>query len=478
MKLVLLSFFLAVTTAAVAQPPDTLWTRTFGGTGDDFGNSIQQTADGGFIIAGYTATFGAGGNDVWLIKADSLGNQQWAHAFGGSGNEVGNCVLEDTMVAGYVVVGNTSSFSPDSTNDILLVKTYLNGDTMWIRTFGGIHDDVGNSIAQTNDGGYIVVGTTYSYGTGLGDLWLIKTSERGDTLWTRTYWGWGPSEGNGVRQATDGGYIVIGTTPLTSGNHAAWLIKTDANGDSLWTRTFGVWGFYGSGVQQTTDGGYIIAVMLWGEVPEGLLIKTDSLGNQQWTNQQVGGTISHVKQTSDGGYITAATEYSGVPYIPVVASLTKIDSLGGLQWSYTLPDWTWGFDAQQTADGGYIMLATLNLWAQDDFDVWLIRFAHDVLLTPQPLVQSNPPEDFSLLPPYPNPFNTSTIISYYLPHSSEIQVDIYNLLGQRVETLFNGRQEGGIHSVRWDGSHFGSGIYFVQLQSQNLAQAQKMLLLK
>jgi hypothetical protein len=481
MKIAIFFLFTAMTTTIMAQPPDTLWTRTFGGDGEDYGNSVQQTTDGGYIMAGYTSSFGAGGNDVWLIKTDSLGSQQWARTFGGNGDEAGTCVLEDTMDTGYIIVGSSSSFSPDSTNDIWLIKTDVNGDTMWTRTFGGIHDDNGNSIAQTNDGGYIVVGTTYSYGTGLGDVWLIKTSARGDSEWTRTFGGWGPSEGNSVQPTTDGGYIIVGTTPLISGNHAAWLIKTDSSGDSLWTRTFtGSLGFYGHGVQQTADGGYIIGVHVWLFLAhlDGVLIKTDSLGSHLWDNDELGGSPECVKQTSDGGYITAGTDLRGDARPLASAFVAKTDSLGNSQWGWDIQLQSIGSDVLQTSDGGYIMVGTCICIEPVSSDVWLIRFASDMLSTPQPLVQGNPPRDFSLLPPYPNPFNPTTIISYFLPRSSEIQVDIYNLLGQRVETLFNGRQEGGVHSVRWDASNSASGIYFVQLRSQNLTQTRKMLLLK
>jgi hypothetical protein len=479
MKIAIFFLFTAMTTTIMAQPPDTLWTRTFGGDSSDYGYSIQQTSDRGYIIAGYTNSFGAGGKDVWLIKTDSLGNQLWAHTLGGSGDEVGNCVLEDTMDNGYIVVGTSSSFSPDSTNDVWLIKTDVNGDTMWTRTFGGINGDDGNSIAQTNDGGYIIVGSTSSYGTGLGDVWLIKTSARGDSEWTHTFWGWGPSEGNSVQPTIDGGYIIIGSTQFGGNGHGAWLIKTDCNGDSLWTRTYGFWGCYGHAVQQIADGGYVYSIEWWEEMSiNGCIIKEDSLGNQLWASPELVGCPLSVEQTSDGGYVTAGS------CLPIIgrshcAFLTKTDSLGGLLWTRTFHDSTLGFDGQQTADGGYVMVAASNAAVVDpNSDVWLIRLASDELSVPQPLIRDNLPEDFSLLPCYPNPFNPTTTISYYLPRTSEIQVDIYNLLGQRVETLFNGRQEGGIHSLRWDGSNFASGIYFIQLQTQNLTQTRKMLLIR
>jgi len=211
----------------------TLWTRTYGGTDLDWGNSVQQTSDSGYIIAGGTLSFGAGGSDVYLIKTDSSGDTLWTRTYGGASYEEGMSVCQ-TLDSGYIIAGGTSSFgagAPDSTN-VYLIKTNTSGDTQWTRTYGGTSDDEGNSVQQTADGGYIVAGSTGSFGAGDWDVYLIKTDASGDTLWTRPYGGVSLDEGCSVQQTSDSGYIIAGFTgSFGAGWYDVYLIKTDSLGD-------------------------------------------------------------------------------------------------------------------------------------------------------------------------------------------------------------------------------------------------------
>ena len=238
---------------------DTLWTRTYGGSGFERAQSVQQTADGGYIVAGRTTSFGAGSNDFYLVKTTSLGDTLWTRTYGGSSDDLANSV-QQTADGGYIVAGWTESFG-GAGGDCYLVKTNSQGDTLWTRIYGGGLTDWAAHARQTTDGGYIVVGYTESFGAGNYDFYLLKTNSLGDTLWTRTYGGGGSDVGLSVRQTTDGGYILGGyTNSYGAGQSDFWLVKTDENGDSLWTRT------YGGGnnddansVQQTADGGYILS---------------------------------------------------------------------------------------------------------------------------------------------------------------------------------------------------------------------------
>ena len=264
---------------------DTLWTRTYGGTDYDYGYSVQQTTDGGYIIAGWTASYGAGGYDVYLIKTDAQGDTLWTRTYGGTDYDYSYSV-QQTTDGGYIIAGFTGSYgaNPDSTSDIWLIKTDSLGDTLWTKTYGGTSDDHGLSVQQTTDGGYIIAGVTNSYGAGGYDVYLIKTDAQGDTLWTRTYGGTDYDCGSSVQQTTDGGYIIAGVTnSYGAGGYDVYLIKTDAQGDTLWTRTYGGTDYdCGSSVQQTTDGGYIIAGVTNSYGAGGYdvyLIKTDENGN-------------------------------------------------------------------------------------------------------------------------------------------------------------------------------------------------------
>ncbi|MBU1650838.1 hypothetical protein KKA00_01345, partial [bacterium] len=175
---------------AFAQP-DTLWTQTFGGSLDDCGRSVQQTTDGGYIIVGSTDSFGTGYNsDVYLIKTDGLGNERWSRTYGGDNSDYGYCVQQITD-GGYIITGMTQIGGSYWGPDVYLVKADVLGNELWYRTFGGTDADWGYSVQQTFDGGYIIVGHTESFGAGNEDIYLIKTNYLGAEDWSHTFGGSG-----------------------------------------------------------------------------------------------------------------------------------------------------------------------------------------------------------------------------------------------------------------------------------------------
>ena len=258
------------------------WNITFfGNTGEKSGNSVQQTSDGGYIITGRIYSLG-NSLDLSLIKTNNYGDSLWTKTFGGLDQDEG-CSIQQTTDGGYIVTGRTQSLG-NGDDDVWLIKTDGNGQEQWSQTFGGLYDDRGSSVQQTSDGGYIVTGKTHSFGNGESDVWLIKTDGNGTEQWTQTFGDVDYDEGESVQQTSDGGYIITGwTNSFGNGQQDVWLIKTDGNGTEQWNHTFGGinddWGF---SVQQTSDGGYIITGggdSFTNGYDNVYMIKTDNQGN-------------------------------------------------------------------------------------------------------------------------------------------------------------------------------------------------------
>jgi len=371
MKTLVVFFILAATVAAIAEcPPDPVWARTFGGSSIDYGSSVRQTTDGGYIIGGTTLF------DFWLIKVDALGNEQWEHNYGVTDEDRCNSVWQTTD-GGYVMTGFIRTGTGGNT-DVWLLKTNAAGSQHWNSTFGGGNEERGNCVQQTADHGYIIVGYTLSYGAGDADVWLIKTGGMGNLQWSRTFGGSGVDRGNSVQQTTDRGYIITGS--VGPGN--VWLIKTDSTGNMQWNRTFGGAGSdQGNSVQQTTDGGYIIAGTTHGAGNNDFwLIKTDASGNQQW-NRTFGGTANDlgnsVQQTSDGGYIICGSTFSygeGIYDVWVI----KTDAAGNQQWNRTIGGTNddGGYCVRQTTDGGYIITGYTYSYGAGSCDAYLIKLEY------------------------------------------------------------------------------------------------------
>lgn len=279
---------------------DTLWTKTYGDLSGDGGESVHQTIDGGYIISGYTRS-SSGGNysDVYLIKTDAVGNISWTKTYGGTTNQ-GGLSVQQTTDYGYIITG----YCCGAWGDVYLVKTDTSGNLLWSKTYHGSMYESGAFVQQTTDGGYIIAGSTYSFGAGNSDIYLVKTDSIGDTLWTKTY-GWADDDlGYQVQQTTDGGYVVTGSTYISNIDSTyGLLIKTDVLGNTLWTKSFRSGNFYHGSVQQTTDGGYIItgaAADSFTFDPIVYLVKTDSKGEsgcQQWNTSPIIGSAPFLVST-------------------------------------------------------------------------------------------------------------------------------------------------------------------------------------
>ena len=457
---------------AQIQPPDTLWTRTFNGVE---AKEVQLTSDGGYIAVGYTRTNTMGQNDVYLVKTDGEGNEQWAYSYGGAYDDIGYSVKQ-TSEGGYIVTGSTSSFS-NGYYDIFLAKTDSNGTVEWARHYGSIRLDEACSVEQTTDGGFILGGYKWAGQPNSYDILLMKTDRIGNVEWERTFGTLSGAEcGYCAIQADDGGYCIIG---IYGWNFV--LIKTDENGNEEWIRPLcGGQEVVGYSLKATTEGGYIVCgyTNSFGSGRNDLLVtKTDSRGWEEWS-RTFGGendeTGSYIQLTSDGGYVAAGYAFD-TSNDDVHVYLVKLDSIGNTIWEnqYRPGEEGKGFCVQQTEDSGYIVSG------------W-VRIVHSTFLLVRFNSQGTGITDrsqqnrltFTLHLPYPNPCNCRSTVSFALPAPSEALLAVFDIYGRELARLAEGSFPAGAHRYTFDGTGLGSGIYFVRLQAGDFTQTRKVVLVK
>jgi uncharacterized delta-60 repeat protein len=382
-KRLLFTIFLCFLVLSSFSSLNAQWARTYGGEWDEGGVAIQQTSDGGYIVAGYTTSFGAGLADIWILKLTSSGDIDWQLTYGGSAWADVARFIQQTSDGGYIVAGRTYSFGAGG-SDIWVLKLSSTGTIEWQKTYGGNDDDEAYSIQQTSDGGYIVAGETWSFIAGYeGVIWVLKLSSTGTIEWQKIYEGGYGDEAYSIQQTSDGGYIVTGRTwSFGAGGCDIWILKLSSTGTIEWQRTYGGsnWDVARS-IQQTSDGGYIVAgcTESFGAGGSDIwILKLSSSGTINWQKTYGGSEDDEaysIKQRSDGGFIVAGRTGSfGAGSDD--AWILKLSSTGTIDWQRTYGS-DWGDDArsiQQTNDGGYIVTGETGIigafWLDD---VWVLK---------------------------------------------------------------------------------------------------------
>ncbi len=386
--------------------------KTFGGMSADWANSVQQTNDGGYIVTGHTYSYSNGENDVWLIKTDSNGNEQWNQTFGGASYDHGSSV-QQTIDGGYIIIGDTNSYG-NGDSDVWIIKTDSNGNEQWTKTFGGGSYDGGFSVQQTTDGGYVIGGISDSGistdktepNRGDHDYWVIHLDGTGNMVWQKTIGGSKGDYFTSIGQTMDGGYILGGFSrsgvsgdkiESNQGEEDYWVVKLDGTGQNIeWQNTIGGshWDYLRS-IQQTTDGGYILgghsASGVSGDkieaskgVDDYWVVKLNGTGNIIW-QKTIGGSnwdrLYSIQQTTDGGYILGGYSDSRASGDKTGANkgsndywIVKLNGTGNIVWEKTI-----GGNSddrlqsiQQATDGGYIITG-VHSFNYGQGDVWLIK---------------------------------------------------------------------------------------------------------
>jgi hypothetical protein len=383
----LFAFASRIQLTKAAEPPATEWTHPYGGANWDGAQSLVQAGDGGYVMAGSTLSYGAGGYDFLLVKTDANGNMQWNKPYGGSNDDMAYSVVQASD-GGYAIAGWTKSYRVGGP-DFCLVKTDASGNTQWSRTYGGTGSNYARSVVRTSDGGYAIAGFTSPGGSF--NFMLVKTDASGNMQWSKTYGGDYWERAYSVVQTSDGGYALAGyTESYGAGSEDFWLVKTDSSGNMQWNKAYGGTNIDDAySVVQTSDGGYALAgdtaSHIYGKT-EAWLVKTDTSGNMQWS-QTYGMPVEidifaySVVQGSDGGYALAGQDWNLILGDPNYGKsdfwLAKTDASGNIEWSKTEGGTgsEYAYSLVQTSDGGYALAGVTNSFGAGNSDFWLVKIA-------------------------------------------------------------------------------------------------------
>lgn len=309
-----------------------LWTKTYGGNKPDFPYHMMATNDGNYFLVGYSQSYGGGDYDILLMKIDPSGNLLWTKTYGGFGNDIGRDVIATTD-GNYLIVGSSNSPALADQN-ANLIKIDPAGTVIWSKMYGGTSNDYGNSVKVTSDGGYIMVGQTFSFNAPGGDAYLVKMDANGDTLWTKRFGGAYNDEGYYITANSDGSLVLIVRDSSNAGMDIdARVIKTDNLGNIMWNKVYG-----GNRkdtpkmIQSTSDGGYIVGAISrsfsWVN-PDMWILKLDMNGDTTWTRHYGGSQNEHcyvIREMPDGSYIACGKTASyGPDFDPI---FIKINSMG------------------------------------------------------------------------------------------------------------------------------------------------------
>jgi hypothetical protein len=509
-KLFLFFSLALVQCISLAQAPAIEWQKSFGGSTIDEAKSVQQNTDGSYIIAGYTqsnngdVTGNHGNSDYWVVKLATTGYIQWQKTLGGTGDEYAYSI-QQTSDGGYIVAGYTNSNNGDVTgnhgnNDYWVVKLSDAGIIQWQKTFGGTQNDYAYSIQQTRDGGYIVAGSTSSNdgdvtgNHGGSDMWILKLSATGNIQWQKALGGTYGDAGYSIQQTTDGGYIAVGFTASSDGdviNHIGalddWVVKLTNTGTIEWQKSLGgTASEIANSVEQTSDGGYIIAGITrsydgdvtgyhGGNGYDYWIVKLSGMGIIQW-QKTLGGTEDDytwsIKQTMDGGYVVGGSSLSNDGDISGNHGnydfwVVKLSNTGAIQWQKTLGGnfSEFGLSIQVTSDGGSIVAGSSGFVSGDvttnqgSSDCWVVKLAPDPL-------SSN---DLSkmVLKVFPNPATARLTIQN--PDNFPIdKIIITDLAGKTVQ-----QQEQNVTQINVE--QLASGTYILQAYSGEKKYTTKFL---
>lgn len=500
----------SVATASAQVAPAMEWQKSTGGSLNDVARSVQQTSDGGYVIAGYTMSTDGdvsgqqGQGDAWVVKFDQSGTIEWQRAFGGANSDVANDI-QQTVDGGYVLAGSTGSNNGDVSGnlgmtDAWVVKLNSVGAIQWQRTLGDLRVDMAYAVQQTADGGYVVAG----YQEPLADPYpwqvlVAKLNSAGAIEWEEVMGGSSNDVAFDIQQLEDGGYVLAGQTASNdqdvSGNHGVvdgWVVRLNASGVIQWQKALG--GSYVDqirSIQLTTDGGYVVVGNTrsddgdvsgnHGEVSitdDAWVVKLNDQGTIQW-QRALGGSSSEVgnavHQKGNGGYVVTGFTTSNDgdvtgEHVSGDVWVIGLDATGEIEWQRTLggSGLDGSSDIQQTSDGGYVLTGFTSSSDGDvsgwhgGWDQWTVKLSTDVVG-----IESAHRRAFNV---YPNPVQDQVWINF--PSSDQnAEVTLTDALGK---TLLRFGMSGSTWMLNL--GQLPRGLYQLSISNASIVSHQTMVL--
>jgi len=365
-----------------SEPPSEEWIRAYGGNRIDWGNCVHQTSDGGYIVSG---TYGRNTWSLWycyfyVMKTDANGIEQWRKVYGTYNMEHVAKYIQETSDGGFIIAGYEGVAG---IYDAIVQKLDASGNLIWSKAFGDEDFfDQAYWVEELTDGGYIITGCTQSFGANNTDVLLIRLDTNGETVWIKTFGYGGSDSGYCVIESADGGFIVVGTTDPDMYNPDVWIIKTDLDGNIIWDKTFGGADWEEAYmIQQTYDNGYILVgttASFGAGSNDILLFKIDAYGNNEWM-KTFGGSESDsgysVQETKDHGYFITGEITNPISQLPDIY-IIKTDSDGNNEWTKTIDNHAGedhAYFGQPTNDDGYIITGYTGDYIMEQSDIFLIK---------------------------------------------------------------------------------------------------------
>lgn len=450
------------------------WERAFGSAGDEVSYFVSPTNDSGYIAVGHTYYLGATYKDIYAVKTNGNGILQWQRAYGGPDSDVGYGVIQ-TLDGGYLIVGLTYSFGV-GTSDIYVIKTNALGETLWTTTWGGANEDWGRSVVQAEDGGYLVAGATFSYGAGFSDMCIVKIDSAGEVLWWRTFGGPNYDEGNEIISTADSGYAIVGISySFGEGDRNVYLVKLDSECNLEWQNTYGGNADeFGFSIAQTPDDEFVIAGTLspfMAGYSDVYVVKVSASGELRWQNIY-GGEFSDfgysIVPTADGGFIVAGYTYSyGVGQEDFYLIKTSSDGTSSWERTYGGTNSDLAYCIKPTLDKGFILAGVTNSFGAGGNDVFLVKTDSLGIAKVEEADSHLPRLDVSVSP---NPFNSFCTIS--APSGST--VEIFDASGRYVQSTTIDKPV-----YVWSAKNtIESGVYFIKVQFNSQIATTKVVYLK